>query len=262
MTLLEITEPIFQFTCRLNRIARHQSSTSVRSAERALSAAAKTGAPTVTKPGSSLTFEMARDEFMILFDEAVAKAASDVRLGYQFKKIELPLIFFVDSMIAESKLSFAEEWNQNRLAYQRDELAGDEKFFNLLDETTKETGDEASERLAFFYICIGIGFTGIYFKQPELLRRTMLGLAPRVRQWVENDPKAKVCPEAYEGVDSRNFVKPAGRRMAVLGLVFVAFSLAVVVAYVWIMRDAAHALNASFADVLQKDVSQFQSLSK
>ena len=38
----------------------------------------------------------------------------------------------------------------------------------------KENGDDASERLAVFYVCIGLGFTGIYFKQPEFLRKTTL----------------------------------------------------------------------------------------
>ena len=36
-------------------------------------------------------------------------------------------------MISESSLPFAAQWNQNRLAYERNELAGDEKFFDLLE---------------------------------------------------------------------------------------------------------------------------------
>ena len=36
---------------------------------------------------------------------------------------------------SESTLPFAAQWNQNRLAYERNELAGDEKFFDLLEET-------------------------------------------------------------------------------------------------------------------------------
>src|SRR5207249_3023762 len=103
------------------------------------------------------------------------------RLASQLKKVELPLTFFVDSLIAESSLPFAAQWNQNRLAYDRNELAGDEKFFDLLDEDLKDQSEEASERLAVFYVCLGLGFSGIYFRQPELLRKNMLTIAPRIR---------------------------------------------------------------------------------
>src|SRR6476660_873270 len=99
-------------------------------------------------------------------------------------------------MISESALPFAAEWNQNRLAYDRQELAGDEKFFDMLEETTKESGDDATERLAVFYLCLGLVFTGSYFKHPEFLRKTMLALSSRVRHLMENDPSAKLCPEA------------------------------------------------------------------
>src|SRR6185503_17508491 len=142
----------------------------------------------------------------------------DMRLSQQARKVELPLIFFVDSMISESTLPFAAQWNQNRLAYDRQELAGDEKFFDLLDESLKENGEEAAERLAVFYICIGLGFTGIYFKQPEFLRKTMLSIAPRVRHLVENHQTARMCPETYEGVDTRDLVQPPGSRMVLVGL--------------------------------------------
>jgi type VI protein secretion system component VasF len=165
----------------------------------------------------------------------------------------LPLIFFVDSMISESSLSFAAEWNQNRLAYDRQELAGDEKFFDLLDETLKENNEDAAERLAVFYVCIGLGFTGIYFKQPEFLRKTMLGIAPRVRHLVENDQNAKMCPEAYEGVDTRNLVQPPSSRMLIVGLVFACFTFAVLISYFVMYHQASKNLNTSIGEVLRQD---------
>src|SRR5204863_8355864 len=165
-------------------------------------------------------YTVARSEIKALCADMMSKAGSDMRLSQQARKGELPLIFFVDSMISESSLPFAAQWNQNRLAYDRQELDGDEKFFDLLDETLKENGEEAAERLAVFYICIGVGFTGIYFKQPEFLRKTMLSIAPRIRHLVENDQSAKICPEAYEGVDTRNLVQPPSSRMVIVGLIF------------------------------------------
>lgn len=180
----------------------------------------------------------------------MSQAATDLRLSQQARKIELPLLFFVDSMVSESRLPFAAEWNQNRLAYDRQELAGDEKFFDLLDETLKENGDDAAERLAVFYICIGLGFSGIYFKQPEFLRKTMLSIAPRIRQLIEIDQNARICPETYDGVDTRNLVEPPSSRMAIVGLAFAGFTLAVLISYFVMYRQASNQLNHSIAEVL------------
>jgi len=156
-------------------------------------------------------------------------------------------------------LPFAGEWNQNRLAYDRQELAGDEKFFDLLEETLKESSEEASERLADFYICIGLGFTGVYFKQPEFLRKMMLSIAPRIRHFVENDQNARICPETYEGVDTRNLVEPPSRRMVVVGLIFLGFTLAVLISYFVMYREASRNLNTSIEEVLKQDPSAGQS---
>jgi type VI protein secretion system component VasF len=49
----------------------------------------------------------------------------------------------------------------------------------------KESGEEAAERLAIFYICIGLGFTGIYFKQPEV--------------FAQNDAEHRAAHSAFGG---------------------------------------------------------------
>jgi type VI protein secretion system component VasF len=257
MTLLQLTEPIFQYMCRLNRIARrgggpvqHSGDTSFASLSRAAAASAT---PVVPARGANLDYAVARSEIKALFEDMMAKAAKDMRLSQQARKIELPLIFYVDSMISESSLPFAAEWNQNRLAYDRQELAGDEKFFDLLEETSKDPSEDAAERLAVFYICIGLGFSGIYFKQPEFLRKTMLSVAPRIRHLVENDQTAKICPEAYEGVDTRNLVEPPSGRMVLVGMVFLAFVLAVLISYFVMYRQASSSLKSSISEVLNHE---------
>jgi cytochrome bd-type quinol oxidase subunit 1 len=42
------------------------------------------------------------------------------------------------------------------------QLAGDEKFFDLLEETLNDSSEDASERLAVYYTCLGLGFMGMY----------------------------------------------------------------------------------------------------
>ena len=185
VTLLDLTEPLFQYVCRLNRIGRRRAAGNTGETTM-FTAGSSAAAP--TGPGMALDEVAVRSEIKALLEEFLAKASADFRLGQQARKVELPLIFFIDSVLSESALPFAAQWNQNRLAYERQELAGDEKFFDLLDETMKESGEDAAERLAIFYTCIGLGFTGIYFKQPEFLRKTMLGLTPASGTWLRMIP--------------------------------------------------------------------------
>jgi len=263
MTLLELTEPLFQYICRLNRIARRgkASKTSLGDTTSFVNlskAAATSASPTVAARGANLDYTVARSEIKALIEDMISKSSSDLRLSQQARKIELPLIFFVDSMISESTLPFAAEWNQNRLAYDRQELAGDEKFFDLLDETLKENGEDAAERLAVFYICIGLGFTGIYFKQPEFLRKTMLSIAPRIRHLIEADQNAKICPETYEGADTRNLIEPPGSRMVLVAMIFLGCTLAVLIAYFVMYRQSSKNLNNSIEEVLKQDLAAEQ----
>ena len=249
MNLLELTEPLFQYVCRLNRVARK-------------SAAGSTGETAfLTKGGTlprgvSLDYPVVRGEIKALFDEMHQKASKDFRLQSQVSKIELPLLFFVDSLISESSLSFANQWNQKRMAYERNELAGDEKFFDLLEEDLKDPSDEASERLAIYYLCIGLGFSGIYFRQPELLRKSMFTIAPRIKRWVDADEAAKMCPDAYEGVDTRDLTEPPGRKVVVISLIFVCLIAASIVSYIWLYARSARDLNASLVEIQRHDPAQ------
>ena len=251
MTLIELAEPIFQQICRLNRLAR-------------LAGGAKAGNTSffvkeaaMTPRGGNLNLEytVVRSEVKALMEDFLHRAGGDVRLAAQAQKMELPLLFFIDSMIAESSLPFAAQWNQNRLAYERNELAGDEKFFDLLDETMKDSGEEASERLAIYYTCLGLGFTGIYFRQPEFLRKTILTIAPRIRKALENDENARICPDSYEGVDTRDLIQPPGRRVALVGMIFLCLTLATIVTYVILYRQASQNLSSALINIEEQDLS-------
>ena len=144
MTLFDLYEPLFQYICILNRIARK---------------------------GSNEAIELAtlRPEIIALLEGINKRAQAEPLLALQAGKLEMPITFFVDSIIAESNLRCAGQWHKERLAYAQNELAGDEKFFDLLDETLNDPSPEATERLVIFYVCLGLGFTGWYANQPEYL---------------------------------------------------------------------------------------------
>lgn len=198
MTLLQLCEPLFHYVCFLNRSAR--------------------------KGGGVFDQSYVRGELKQTLSDMKKKAAAEPHLATQYEKVELPLIFFVDAMVKYSKLPFALDWED--LAYERNELAGESKFFELLDRTLAERNEAANERLAIFYTCLGLGFTGMYTGQAVDLRKKMLEISSRIRGIVDLNTQSRICPEAYENTDTRNLVEPPARSLggiaiALVGLVVV-----------------------------------------
>lgn len=202
MTLLELCEPLFQYVCRLNRMARK---------------------------GGRAEVNLVRAELKGLLADAKSRASADPVLAMQWDKVELPLIFFIDSMIRESKLPFASRWDD--LARERNELAGDEKFFDLLDETLSERGEAAQERLRVYYTCLGLGFRGWYAGQPEYLRKKMLEINARLRGLTGESPR--ICPEAYTSDDS-NLIEPPSRTLAPIVIALVVLVATLLAANAWL----------------------------
>jgi len=223
MTLLELCEPLFQYVCRLNRSGRK---------------------------GGSFEPSRVRSEIEGILDDMKSKAAGDGGLISQFDKIELPLIFFVDFMIKESSLSFARQWQE--LAYERNELAGDEKFFDLLDETLADPTQAATERLAIYYTCLGLGFTGWYTGQPEYLRKKQLEISARIRSMMDVDEAARVCPEAYENVDTSDLVQPPGLKLMGIALALVGMIIVVFVGNLLLYRSTAAGVQDSLQKIIQR----------
>jgi type VI secretion system protein ImpK len=218
MTLLELCEPLFQYMCRLNRLARS---------------------------GSTLETDQVRNDIKKIFQTMRTEALNNAALITQYEKIELPLLFFADFMIKESKLAFAYDWYE--LARERNELAGDEKFFDLLDETLEDTSDLAKERLVIFYTCIGLGFTGVYTGQPESIKRLMSKISARISGMIDADEKSYICPEAYENVDARDFVEPPSTRLVGIGITLIGLIVVWSIAYFcllkWTLDDVSNSLD-------------------
>jgi type VI secretion system protein ImpK len=229
MTLLELTEPLFQYVCMLNRIARNPG-------------------------GEDLTMEALRPAIVRMFADMAEQAEERERLASQYRRMEMPLIFFVDSMIAESQLSLAPVWNKNRLAYERNELAGDEKFFDLLDETLAEKGGDADERLEVYYACLGLGFQGWYAGQPEFLRKKMNDISQRIGRVFDPDQRARICPEAYQHTDHRDLVERPGVKLATIAIVFAGFCAVVLAVNFSLFQTASQELASSLREILSHDL--------
>jgi type IV/VI secretion system ImpK/VasF family protein len=206
MKLLELCEDVFQYVCRLNRSARK---------------------------GAPLEPTMVRSDIKALLSKTRSKTAGDPLLAQQYEAVERPLVYFIDFMIEESSLPFAGEWKSNRLQKELYSVNdGDEHFFDLLDETLRDTSRQATERLSVYYTCVGLGFTGFYAGQPEYLRRKMMEMQARLREQVDMDTGKRVVPEAYEHVDTSDLIQPPARSLIGLAVAVVAVIVSILAASV------------------------------
>ena len=228
MTLLDLYEPVFQYVCMLSRVA-------------------KSGAESITYPALCQTV-------LAMLETAKQKSEQDPLLASQARKLELPIIFFLDSMIAESGLKCSAEWHSKRLAYTRSELAGDEKFFDLLDETLKDPGAEATERLVIYFVCIGLGFTGWYGSQPEYLRGKMATLARRIAGAMGQEHAKRICPEAYQYLDTRNLIEPPSTKIGAIVLAFLALCIVVIAVNFYLYLAGSAAFRHSLDEILKHDL--------
>lgn len=208
-SLVELCDPLFQYVCRLNRLARK---------------------------GGLVDAGQVRSEFKSMLAELKLRCDSIPGMGEQFNKVRLPLIFFIDFMVRDSALSFARSWKG--IAEEEKQLGGDEKFWDLLDETLADSGELANQRLAVFYACIGLGFTGINVGQPDVLRKKMLEVSARIRGQMDADETSKMTPEAYEKVNTEILQQPVASGLMTWIIVLVGMTV-LLVAGSWVGYKSA-----------------------
>jgi type VI protein secretion system component VasF len=216
LTLAELCEPLFLYVCRLNRLVRK---------------------------GGAKDQAAVWHESRSLFAELHERAASQGGLATQFERVELPLMIFVDSVVRESRLPWAARWKG--LANERGEHAGDERFFDLLDESLEDKTDAASERLGIYYTCVGLGYRGVWEGQPEFLAEKMKEMKLRLRDAAGADA-ARMTPEAYDHLRPGKETDVVVRDWVVLIVTVLAVLLASLFATnVYFYRQAAGGLGRS-----------------
>jgi type VI protein secretion system component VasF len=228
MTLPELCEPLFHYVMRLSRSARK---------------------------GSAHQMAVVRSEVKAQLAEIRSRAEQDVNVAGSFEKIELALVFFVDFMIRASSLPFALDWKD--LALEQGELAGDEKFHVLLNETLKDPSKAAAERLAVFYTCMGLGFTGApggIPAEPEYLRKKMAECAARLRDIMDVEAVARLCPDAYV-VNTINMTQPPGKWLLGISIALVGLIVVLLVANFCLYRQTVGKLAADLSKILEHDTA-------
>src|ERR1700712_167366 len=169
MTLLELCDPLFKYVCFLNRSERK---------------------------GAAIDPAQADSDLETILAEIKSKAAGQANLADQFEKVEMPLIFFADNVIATMPTQLGELYQ--RLAYKRDRVAGDTDFCDELEHTLAEPESVSSnERLAVFYTALGLGFTGDLYYAPAPRRSKMAAMARRVLKVMKEEDRTRITPQAY-----------------------------------------------------------------
>lgn len=192
MTAYQLYEPIFLYMCQLNRLARH---------------------------GAQLNYQDVRGAIVNLIKQINAYAERDPYLREQVRELDNPIRYFVDYLIMEpkSKLQFADQWSRNKLGADTEGLAGDEAFFDYyldpaLEEARRSFSDALADRLVVYYTCIGLGFEGRYFNQPDELRHYTSSIRDKVKHLIPPDEEPYLTPQAYQGLDERDLVNPPRAR--------------------------------------------------
>jgi type VI protein secretion system component VasF len=118
---------------------------------------------------SPVELEPFRGKIISLLEDAKQKAAFDDTLAREFSVIEKPLVFFIDYMVREGRFPFRAEWQI--LARSYNELSGDEKFFDILEDTLNHPDEKNST--ALFFLMLGLGFDGVHRRNPAYIQHCM-----------------------------------------------------------------------------------------
>lgn len=216
----ELCEPLLQYVCRLSRSARK---------------------------GVALDRGQVRADVRALLSELAEQGAGDAKLRERFERVRLPLTVFVDEMAGERIGSLSEGWTA--LA---DEIEGHEidprVFFDALEDALSDQTPAGLERVEVLHTCLGLGFTGgrTEGEIEGLLERT----TERLRPEMDTDPAARVCPEAYEHVDTSDLIQPAGRSVTGIAVALGVLLVVVVVGNAVIYRAASGELRGALRTIL------------
>ncbi len=229
MTLLELCDPLFHYMCRLNRAARK---------------------------GGGYDQQQVRSEVRGIFSDMQGKCVNTPGLREQYEKVRQALVFFVDYTVRTSGLGFANDWKPLAEEETPPIFAGEELYFDLLDEALKDRSEAATERLGVFYTCLGLGFMGMYDNEPETVQRKLKEIAGRIRSTMETDDGGRICPETYESTNMSDLTTPPMRSLTPMVIGLVGLVLVVLLANGFSYWSNARDLGKAVSDLIDKAHTQ------
>jgi type VI protein secretion system component VasF len=189
-----------------------------------------------------------RSDVLGIFAEMKSRSQSDFGLSTQFEKVELVLLFFVDFMIADVDQRLASEWMPG-LAAERNELGGENRFFEMLDDELHDSSPQAAERIAVYYTCLGLGFTGAFFDNPEYVHRKMEECLARIRHMADADYSKRLVEDNELHVNTANLIEPPGRSLMGIGVALVALVVVLFVGNILLYRSGTNELARALQNI-------------
>ena len=92
----------------------------------------------------------------------------------------------------------------------------------------------------------------MYQGQPEQVRRYLEQVFPRIRRWMDVDPRTRISEEAYRHTDTRALSEPQGNKIALVLVIFVFLSLSALVVCYGLYANASENLRNSITTI-EKD---------
>lgn len=218
-SLPELCEPLFQYVCRLSRSARK---------------------------GVALDAGLVRSDVRALLGELSARARSESGLSSLVDEVRVPLALFLDETVRQSVPGVGEGWRSIA-----EEIEGFEvdasRFFQAMEDALGDMSQGGLQRVEVLHTCLGLGFTGgrTAGEIAGLIERAGERLGGRM----DADPMARVCPEAYEHVDTSDLIQPAGRSVIGIGVALVALILVVIVGNALIYKNVSGELRAALRGI-------------
>lgn len=219
MKLVDLTEPYFQYCCRLNRSARK-------------------GTP---PPEDIVRVELRQqlEQMRLKSVQMGGSTASD------YQRIEPALVLFADSLIRESSLPFAMSWQP--LSLDVPGLESDQVFYDILDAALADKSESSTQQLAVLFTCLGLGFSG--GQRPDTLRKKMTEISARLRGVMDSETSSQVCPEAYEHVDQTNYVEPPAKIVGGVLIALVGLTIVLLGANVFLFISSSKALEDTLVNI-------------
>lgn len=219
MKLVDLTEPFFQYCCRLNRSARK---------------------------GTPPPEEVVRVEFQQHLDKMRQQSSQmGGTTNADYQRVEPALILFADSLIRESALPFAATWQP--MALEVAGLESEQVFFDLADAALGDQSPSATEVLAVLFTCLGLGFSG--GQRPDALRAKMTEMSARLRSVMDTEAEPRICPEAYENVDQTNYVEPPARIVGGVLIALVGLTVVLLGANVFLFLSSSKSLGTTLEEI-------------
>ncbi len=169
--------------------------------------------------------EVVREIFGLIADIESKVKAAGIETSDLYKKMELPLIFFIDYMIASSNLPIAGEWDKNRLAYSKAIMTGDKKFFDIFEEIYSKNDPQYDKCLDVFYLFLVLGFRGYYENNPEKIENIMYRISNRVPEIHLKQASRVLCEKNYERICGDSFVYKAFLSFGMISWILIALFL-------------------------------------